>query len=101
MTAANNGSEPELLADLAAAVEAARRAGPVRLAPELVAAIAALDPSALTPEQFAGLLAMAGMDGVTAPKRMAEINAMLAAASPRLRERLLVEFLSVMYTNPA
>ncbi len=101
VTAANNGSEPELLADLAGAVEAARRAGPVRLAPELVTAIRALDPAALTPEQFAGLLTAAGLDGVTAPKRMADVNAMLAEASPRLRERLLVEFLSGMYTNPA
>ncbi len=102
VTAANHGSEPELLADLAGAVGAARRAGPVRLAPELVAAIAALDPATLTPEEFAGLLAAAGLDGVAAPKRMAEVNSMLAVASPGLRERLLVEFLSAMYTaNPA
>jgi glutamate/tyrosine decarboxylase-like PLP-dependent enzyme len=101
VTAANHGSEPELLADFAGAVEAARRAGPVRLAPELVAVIRALDPADLTPEQFAGLLTAAGMDGVAAPKRMADVNAMLAVASPRLRERLLVEFLGAMYTNPA
>ncbi|OLF16765.1 pyridoxal phosphate-dependent decarboxylase family protein [Actinophytocola xanthii] len=98
VTAANHGTEPELLADLAAAVAAARAAGPVRLAPELLDAIAALDPDALTPAQFAALLSAAGLDGVTAPKRMAEVNAMLAAASPRLRERLLVEFLGAMYT---
>ena len=101
VTAANNGSEPELLADFEGAVEAARRAGPVQLAPELVAAIRALDPAELTPEQFAGLLNAAGLDGVAAPKRMADVNAMLAVASPRLRERLLVEFLGAMYTNPA
>jgi hypothetical protein len=29
---------------------------------------------------------------------MANINAMLAAAPPALRERLLVEFLSALYT---
>jgi hypothetical protein len=29
---------------------------------------------------------------------MAEVNAMLAVASPGLRERLLVEFLGAMYT---
>jgi hypothetical protein len=100
VTAANHGGEPELLADLAGAVTAARRAGPVRLAPELVAAIGALDPDALTPDQFAGLLAAAGLGGdggIAVPKRMAEVNAMLAAAAPALRERLLVEFLSAMY----
>jgi sphinganine-1-phosphate aldolase len=98
VTAANHGAEAELLADLSSAVAAARAAGPVRLAPELVAAITALDPDSLTPEQFAGLLAAAGLDGTAVPKRMAEVNSMLAAAPPALRERLLVEFLSAMYT---
>ena len=41
---------------------------------------------------------MAGMEGAGTPKRMAEVNSMLAVAPPGLRERLLVEFLSVMYT---
>jgi sphinganine-1-phosphate aldolase len=98
VTAANHGAEDELLTDLTAAVAAARAAGPVTIAPELVAAIAALDPDSLTPEQFAGLLAAAGMDGAAVPKRMAEVNSMLGVASPALRERLLVEFLSAMYT---
>jgi sphinganine-1-phosphate aldolase len=102
VTAANHGSEPELLADLAAAVAAARTAGPVRLAPELVDVIAGLDPDSLTPEEFAGLLAAAGLTGTGVPERMAEVNSMLAVARPALRERLLVEFLSAMYTaNPA
>ncbi len=98
VTAANHGAEAALLSDLASAVAAARRSGPVTLAPELTSAIATLDPSGLTSEQFAGLLAMAGLEGTGTPKRMAEINAMLAAAPPTLRERLLVEFLGVLYT---
>lgn len=98
VTAANHGSEAELLGDLAAAVGAAREAGPVRLAPELTGVIASLDPAELTSEQFAGLLAAAGMTGIGMPKRMAEINSMLSVASPELRERLLVEFLSALYT---
>ncbi len=98
VTAANHGSEAELLADLSAAVTAARASGPVSLPTELTAAIAGLDPSGLTSEQFAGLLAMAGLEGAGTPKRMAEINTMLSAAPPGLRERLLVEFLGVLYT---
>ncbi|MFC4858192.1 pyridoxal phosphate-dependent decarboxylase family protein [Actinophytocola glycyrrhizae] len=98
VTAANHGGEAGLLADLASAVAAARRSGPVTLPAELTAAIAGLDPAALTAEQFAGLLAMAGLEGSGTPKRMAEINAMLGVASPVLRERLLVEFLGVLYT---
>lgn len=100
VTAASHGSEEELLADLAQAVGVARAAGPVRLAPELVAVIEGLDPTVLTPEQFAGLLAVAGLDGVGVPERMAEINTMLSVASPALRERLLVEFLSALYSQP-
>lgn len=97
VTAANHGTVPELLADLADAVDVARRAGPVRLAPELVDAISGLVPDALTPDAFAALAGVAGLaDGL--PARMAEVNAMLAAASPPLRERLLVEFLSAMYS---
>lgn len=101
VTAANHGSEPELLADLASAVAAARVSGPVSLPAELTAAIAGLDPAGLTSEQFAGLLAMAGLEGAGTPKRMAEINSMLSVASPGLRERLLVEFLGVLYTPTA
>jgi hypothetical protein len=98
VTASNHGTESTLLDALAESVAAARRSGPVTLAPELVSAIASLDPAELTSEQFAGLLAMAGLEGSGTPDRMAEINSMLAAAPPPLRERLLVEFLGVLYT---
>lgn len=101
VTASNHGTEDTLLADLASSVVSARANGPVALAPELLSAIATLDPAVLTPEQFAGLLAIAGLEGAGTPKRMAEINTMLGAAPPPLRERLLVEFLSVMYTPQA
>jgi sphinganine-1-phosphate aldolase len=98
VTAANHGAEPTLLGDLAAAVTAARRSGPVALAPELVSAIRTLDPASLTSAQFAGLLSMAGLESAGVPKRMAEVNAMLGAAPRPLRERLLVEFLGVLYS---
>jgi glutamate/tyrosine decarboxylase-like PLP-dependent enzyme len=99
VTAANCGSEDALLADLGAAVGAARARGAVVLPAELSAAIAGLDPAGLTSSQFAGLLAMAGLEGSGTPKRMADINAMLNVAAPALRERLLVEFLGVLYTS--
>ena len=50
-------SVDELLADLASSVAAARAAGPVSVDPEVVAFIEALDPSALSDEDFDGLLA--------------------------------------------
>ncbi|MBN9742451.1 aspartate aminotransferase family protein [Amycolatopsis sp. A1MSW2902] len=99
VTAANHGSEPEFLADLAASVEAARTQGPVRVDPDVAALVAALDPETLTSEQFGGLLAAAGLTGGGGlPGRMAPVNALLAAASEALRERLLVEFLGALYT---
>jgi sphinganine-1-phosphate aldolase len=98
VTAANHGAEEPLLTDLSAAVASARRTGPVTMAPEVTTTIAGLDPAELTPEAFGALLALAGLTKVEAPKRMAEVNAMLGVAPPPLRERLLVEFLSVLYT---
>lgn len=97
VTAANHGAEHELLGDLTASVAAARALGPVTVPPDLAAAIAALDPFTLTAEQFAGLLAAAGLNGAGLPDRMAGVNALLAASPPTLRERLLVRFLGALY----
>lgn len=98
VTAANHGTEQELLAALTDAVAAARHKGPVAVPRELTATLADLDPADITQESFANLLATAGLTEIAAPQRMAEINTMLAAATPALRERLLVEFLSALYT---
>lgn len=98
VTAANRGSEAQFLADLATSVDAARERGPVEVDPDVAAFVAALDPDTLTSEQFAGLLAAAGLSGGGAlPARMAEINTLLAQARPALRERLLLEFLGGLY----
>ena len=65
----------------------------------MVAFIEALDPAALTDDDFDGLLAASGLVGESAegglalPTRMAEVNAMLDVASPAMREALLVAFL--------
>jgi hypothetical protein len=100
ITAANRGNEKEFLADLTASVDAARAAGPVVVDPGVAAFVAALNPDELTAEQFAGMLAMAGMGGASGvPTRMAEINALLAEAPAPLRERLLLEFLGGLYTR--
>ncbi|TVT42287.1 aspartate aminotransferase family protein [Amycolatopsis rhizosphaerae] len=100
VTAANRGSEAEFLGDLRDAVAAARAAGPVTVDPGVAAFVAALDPDTLTAEQFAGLLAAAGLTGGSGlPARMAGINALLAEARPALRERLLLEFLGGLYQS--
>ena len=103
VTAASAGQLQPFLTDLAAGVSAAVSHGPVVLDQGLVAALQALDPSTLTSEEFGFLLAGAGLGdgsgGFALPPRMAEVNALLAVAPPRLRERLLVEFLGLLYVS--
>ncbi len=84
---------------LGEAVAAAQVTGPVRVDPEVVTFIEALDPAALSDEDFDGLLAASGLVGASAagdlelPTRMAEVNALLDVASPAMREALLIAFL--------
>lgn len=89
----------EFAVALTHSVSAARAAGPVTVDPEVVAFIDALDPAALSDEDFDGLLAASGLVGASAggdlvlPTRMAQVNAMLDVASPAVREALLTAFL--------
>ena len=67
----------------------------------MVAFIEALDPAALSDDDFDGLLAASGLvsggAGLRArldlPERMAEVNALLDVAAPAMREALLKAFL--------
>jgi sphinganine-1-phosphate aldolase len=89
----------DFAAVLRAAADAARELGPVELPEEVLGLATALHPDDLTPELVAGLAEQFGLasggDGA-APPRMAAVNTILDAAAPRLRERLLVEFLSLL-----
>ncbi len=101
LSAATAPHVEEFLVVLARAVETARAAGPVHVAPEVAAFVAALDPDRLGDEDFDGLLAAAGLavpgapesGGSGLPERMAEVNSLLDLATPALREALLVAFL--------
>jgi sphinganine-1-phosphate aldolase len=117
----------EFAAALAEAVAAARARGPAQLPAPLLAAVGGLDPSALGPQLVRDLAAQLGLGtagpgdaggagdtsdardagdaGAEAggaprplPERMAEINTLLAAAPPALRQRLLAEFLGLLQT---
>ncbi|RYP85270.1 aspartate aminotransferase family protein [Nocardioides guangzhouensis] len=91
----------DFLTALGASVQAAVEAGPVTVDDEVVAFIEALDPAALSDEDFDGLLAASGLlgdaastgAGLVLPDRMAEVNALLDVASPAMREALLTAFL--------
>ena len=103
VTAASLPNVDPLLADLLAAVEAARSTPSAEPPAELVEAARSLDPDTLTTEQFAGLLAFAGLDpaaisGSGLPARMAGVNHLLEALPRPLRERILSEFIGLLYT---
>jgi hypothetical protein len=97
VSAATLAHVDELLAALADSVTAAVAAGPVVVDPGVVAFIEALDPAALTEEDFDGLLAASGLlgssDSLALPERMAPVNALLDVAAPPMREALLIAFL--------
>jgi glutamate/tyrosine decarboxylase-like PLP-dependent enzyme len=98
VSAATLAAVDELLASLAASVDAARSAGPVDVPQGVRDFIEALDPDDLTDDDFDGLLAASGLladptAGLALPERLANVNAMLDVASPALRESLLIAFL--------
>jgi sphinganine-1-phosphate aldolase len=87
-----------MLADLADCVEEARQAPADPGRAELLGALRGLDPDAFTPEMYAQMLAMAGLGGGGAlPERMADINAIMDALPPALKEQLLVAFLNDLF----
>lgn len=94
VTAAVAPQSDRFAADLAEAVAATRRRGPVPVPPELLA----LRPQDVTPQLVAQLAANLGLTGGGPPAAMAGVNAILDRAPARLRERLLVEFLSLLQT---
>lgn len=97
MCAATADSVPALLTALGEAVAEAVETGPIQVDDDLRAAATAIDPATLDDTSFDGLLALAGLGGeggeVSAPERMAPVNALLDIAPPALREALLIAFL--------
>jgi glutamate/tyrosine decarboxylase-like PLP-dependent enzyme len=91
-----------LLADLRECTERARALPAGELAPKIRAAFGGLRPEDLDEGAFRGLLAMAGVGAGARglPRRMAEINEVLNALPPALRERLLVEYLNGLFVQP-
>ncbi len=59
----------------------------------LLADLAALPPA----ETYAGIAAVAGLEGGALPDEMSPVNAVLNALSPDLRDALLLEFINGLY----
>jgi sphinganine-1-phosphate aldolase len=90
VTASVSATVASFASDLADAVAAARARGPVQI-PELPP----LTPEMITPELIAGLASALGL-GSGDFSRMAEVNSLLNASPPALREALLTGFLSLL-----
>jgi hypothetical protein len=98
LTPATGDRVDALLADLARALRAARASGPVTADPALAELAAGLDPDTLGPEEVAGILAFAGLDGRgPLPSRTAPVLVLLDALPDRLKERLLTEFIGSLF----
>jgi hypothetical protein len=95
VTAAVSATAGEFAADLADAVAETRARGPVLLPEALLAAAGGLTPEMVTPALVAGLAEGLGLGGGDFT-RMAEVNSLLNAVPPALREALLTGFLSLL-----
>lgn len=89
-----------LLADLDAAIEAARALPSGQLAAMVEPFLGQVGGGGLSPELFRGVLAMVGIDGANLPERMAPINEILDALPPKVRQEMLVAFLNELYVAP-
>lgn len=94
---ASHGLVDDLLEDLDASVDAARDLPSGALREAIQAEFGEIDPASVDDSTIEGMLALAGVDGTQLPGRMAEINEVLDALPVPLRERLLVDYLNVLY----
>lgn len=88
----------ELLSDLTDAVGIAAAHERAPEFQQLLDGLVDLDPDDFTDDMYAGMLGAVGLgDGSSLPEDMAEINAILDALPPTLREKLLLAFLNDLY----
>jgi sphinganine-1-phosphate aldolase len=97
VTGATAGRVEALLADLADAARAAAALPAAVADPDLVAAAATIDPTALTVAEVDALLEVAGVSGGQLPERMAPVHALVAALPLPVAERLLAGVLDLVY----
>lgn len=91
----------ELVGDLRTSVARAKQRPAGKLAEMVPALLDNLDPRQFDDEAFRQMLAMAGMKGIEVPERTAEINEVLDALSPELRELVLLHFFNDLFRQPS
>jgi sphinganine-1-phosphate aldolase len=85
-----------MLADLEECIAEAKKQGPPNFK-AMSKEFESIDPDKLTDEEFSAMMAMGGIEGDGLPEEMATINGLLNAMTPKLRERLLIEFLNDLF----
>lgn len=89
----------DLLNDLAECVEVVRDMPSGALAGAAGDMFASMPSLDMNDEMFGQLLQMGGISGTALPARMAEINEVLNAMPPKLREQLLDKFINALYVT--
>jgi sphinganine-1-phosphate aldolase len=84
----------DLLAAMGTAVAAARERGPIELDPALLEEVRGLDPAGLDTAAFGALLERTG---VSIESGFAVVNNLLDAASPEVREAVVLGFLGTLF----
>lgn len=101
VTATSLGRVEGLLQDLAEVVEIARHLPVSPMVEVIRGALASLEGQVIDEGMVAQLMAAVGISGGALPERMAEINQILDALPPVLREQLLLNFVGDLFSPPA
>jgi glutamate/tyrosine decarboxylase-like PLP-dependent enzyme len=96
----NAGLVDELLKDLMDSVERARTMKTTALAAEVKKLLAGAGTQEISDQDISQMMGMLGIKGNQLPSRMAEINEILNVLPVQLRERLLINFLNDLFTQP-
>jgi len=100
VSASNVGWEEELLKNLAECVKIARSLPDGELTGLINGSLEGVDLSAISDKEIMGMMAAAGVTDGALPSRMADINGVLDALPPQVRERVLTVFVNDMFSQP-
>lgn len=100
VSASNVGWEEELLGNLAECVEIARTLPDGELLAMIKDGLEGIDPIDLSDADILNVMAAAGVADGILPSRMADINGVLDALPPEVREKALTAFVNDMFSQP-
>ena len=90
----------EFLVDLRDCAEASRGLPQSDLVPMVVEAFSQVDPATINEEIFSQMMQMAGISSDSLPEGMAEINEVLNALPKKVCEKLLIQYVNDLFSQP-